>query len=205
MMTLTKTLVETQGRENINHDSKRADFLQEVIESLEDGILILNKAGKVLHANASAHRILSQFAQENCTENFVPPAIWNLCESLLSSQSLLSDKMIIFSEEIVLDKSNIFRIRARLINLDGFEIPCLLITIQNKYESLKHVALSEVKKFELTRREAEIWFLYRNNHSYKEIANKLFITINTVKKHMKNIHAKRQASAMLEERYQTQN
>ncbi|WP_445632959.1 Helix-turn-helix transcriptional regulator [Nostoc sp. DSM 114161] len=205
MMTLTKTLVETQGRENINHDSKRADFLQEVIESLEDGILILNKAGKVLHANASAHRILSQLAQENCTENFVPPAIWNLCESLLSSQSLLADKMIIFSDEIVLDKSNIFRIRARLINLDGFEIPCLLITIQNKYESLKHVALSEVKKFELTRREAEIWFLYRNNHSYKEIANKLFITINTVKKHMKNIHAKRQASAMLEERYQTQN
>jgi len=205
MMTLTKTLVETQRRENINHDSKRADFLQEVIEGLEDGILILNKAGKVLHANASAHRIFSQFAQENCTENFVPPAIWNLCESLLSNQSLLSEKMIIFSDEIVLDKSNIFRIRVRLLNMDGFDVPCLLITIQNKYECLKHVALSEVKKFELTRREAEIWFLYRNNHSYKEIANKLFITINTVKKHMKNIHAKRQAFAMLEERYQTQN
>ncbi|MDZ8028078.1 MAG: helix-turn-helix transcriptional regulator [Nostoc sp. SerVER01] len=205
MMTLTKTLVETQRRENINHDSKRADFLQKVIEGLEDGILILNKAGKVLHANASAHQIFSQFDQENCNDNFVPPAIWNLCESVLSSQSLISDKMIIFSDEIVLDKSNIFRIRVRLLSLDGFDVPCLLVTIQNKYESLKHVALTEVKKFELTRREAEIWFLYRNNHSYKEIANKLFITINTVKKHMKNIHAKRQASAMLEERYETQN
>ncbi|PHJ69088.1 LuxR family transcriptional regulator [Nostoc linckia z18] len=205
MMTLTKTLIETQLRENINRDSQRADFLEEVIESLEDGILILNKAGKVLHANASAHRIFSQFHQENCTENFLPPAIWNLCESLLKNQSLLPDTMVTFSHEIVLDKSNIFRIRVRLLNMDGFDIPCLLVTIQNKYESLKDVALSEVKKFDLTHREAEIWFLYRNNHSYKEIANQLFITINTVKKHMKNIHAKRQAALLLEEQYQTEN
>ncbi|MFN6539959.1 MAG: LuxR C-terminal-related transcriptional regulator [Nostoc sp. EkiNYC01] len=205
MMTLTKTLVETQRRENINYDSKRADFLQEVIEGLEDGILILNQAGKVLHANASAHQICCQFNQENCHDNFAPPAIWNLCESLLSNQSWLADKLIIFSDEIVLDKSNIFRIRVRLLDLDGFDVPCLLVTIQNKYECLKHVALTEVKKFELTRREAEIWFLYRNNYTYKEIASKLYITINTVKKHMKNIHAKRQASVMLDDRYQNQN
>ncbi|MFN6514207.1 MAG: helix-turn-helix transcriptional regulator [Nostoc sp. CreGUA01] len=202
MMTVTEKLVETQAQENINYDSKRADFLQEVIEGLEDGILILNKAGKVLHANACAYRICCEFHQENCQDNFVPPAIWNLCESLLSNQSWLADKMIIFSDEIIIDKLNVFRIRVRLLDLEGFDAPCLLVTIQNKYESLKHVALSEVKKFELTRREAEIWFLYRNNYSYKEIATQLFITINTVKKHMKNIHAKRQASVMHEDRYQ---
>ncbi len=202
MMTVTEKLVETQAQENIKYDSKRADFLQEVIEGLEDGILILNKAGKVLHANASAYRICCEFHQENCQDNSVPPAIWNLCESLLSNQSWLADKMIIFSDEIVIDKLNVFRIRVRLLDLEGFDAPCLLVTIQNKYESLKHVALSEVKKFELTRREAEIWFLYRNNYSYKEIATQLFITINTVKKHMKNIHAKRQACVIHEDRYQ---
>ncbi|WP_339382310.1 helix-turn-helix transcriptional regulator [Nostoc flagelliforme] len=80
-----------------------------------------------------------------------------------------------------------------MLDLEGFEVPCLLVTIENQYESVKNVALTEVKKFDLTRREAEIWFLYRSNYSYKEIATKLYITINTVKKHMKNIHTKRQA------------
>ncbi|MEH2143577.1 LuxR C-terminal-related transcriptional regulator [Nostoc sp.] len=204
MIALTKTLVqivaEPQQLDSINlHESKRANFLQEVIEGLEDGILILSKAGKVIHANASAHRLCFQFNQGNFNQNFVPPAIWNLCKSLVNNRYLFSDKLLILSDEIVLDKSNIFRIRVRLLDLDGFEVPCLLVTIENQYESVKNVALTEVKKFDLTPREAEIWFLYRSNYSYKEIANKLYITINTVKKHMKNIHTKRQTSLVLEE------
>jgi DNA-binding CsgD family transcriptional regulator len=199
MIALTKTLVKTVAEpeqlENIDLlNSKRANFLQEVIEGLEDGILILSPTGEVVHSNASANRLCCQFNQDNFNLNFVPPAIWNLCESLLSSRYLFSDKLLILSDEIVLDKSNIFRIRVRLLDLDGFEVPCLLVTIENQYESVKNVALTEVKKFDLTPREAEIWFLYRSNYSYKEIAMKLYITINTVKKHMKNIHTKRQAN-----------
>lgn len=198
MIALTKTLVKTvaepQKLDSIDfHDSKRADFLQEVIEGLEDGILILSQTGEVVHANASARRLCCQFNQGNFKQNFVPPVIWKLCESLFNSRYLFSDKLLILSDEIVLDKSNIFRIRVRLLDLEGFEEPSLLVTIENQYESVKNVALTEVKKFDLTPREAEIWFLYRSNYSYKEIATKLYITINTVKKHMKNIHTKRQA------------
>ncbi|MEH2304120.1 helix-turn-helix transcriptional regulator [Nostoc sp.] len=199
MIALTKTLVKTVAEpeqlENIDLlNSKRAIFLQEVIEGLEDGILILSQSGEVVHSNASANRLCCQFNQDNFNPNFVPSAIWNLCESLLSSRYFFSDKLLILSDEIVLDKSNIFRIRVRLLDLDGFEVPCLLVTIENQYESVKNIALTEVKKFDLTPREAEIWFLYRSNYSYKEIAMKLYITINTVKKHMKNIHTKRQAN-----------
>ncbi|MEH1833698.1 MAG: LuxR C-terminal-related transcriptional regulator [Nostoc sp.] len=203
MIALTKTVVQTlaepQQLDSIDlHDSKRADFLQEVIEGLEDGILILSQTGEVIHANASAHRLCCQFNQGNFNQNFLPPAIWNLCKSLLSSRDFFSDKLIILSDEIVLDKSIFFRIRVRLLDLDGFELPCLLVTVENQYESMKNVALTEVKKFDLTPREAEIWFLYKSNYSYKEIATKLYITINTVKKHMKNIHTKRQACFVVE-------
>lgn len=198
MSTRTKTLVKTVAAQNLDsidlYNSKRADFLQEVIEGLEDGILILSQNGEVVHANASARRLCCQFNQGKFNQNFVPPVIWNLCEPLFNSGYLLYDKLVILSDEIVLDKSNIFRIRVRLLDLEGFEIPCLLVTIENQYESVKNVALTEVKKFDLTPREAEIWFLYRSNYSYKEIATKLYITINTVKKHMKNIHTKRQGN-----------
>jgi WD40 repeat protein len=46
------------------------------------------------------------------------------------------------------------------------------------------------QKHGLTPREQDIWLLYRTNYSYKQIANELNISLNTVKKHMKNIYAK---------------
>ncbi|KAB8321303.1 helix-turn-helix transcriptional regulator [Tolypothrix campylonemoides VB511288] len=184
--------------------------------------------------------MLSQLNQDSSNPNFIPPAIWHLCKTLLDrsfypdfsrhvekptqnltpqppsllgngenskplkkqergfpdlakSKSFYPNKIIILCNEIVLDKTKIFRIRARLLNLDRFNRSSLLVIIENKCESLKNIALAEVRKYELTPREAEIWYLYRAKHSYKEIAAQLYITVNTVKKHMKNIHAKRQA------------
>ncbi|BAZ28441.1 LuxR family transcriptional regulator [Cylindrospermum sp. NIES-4074] len=197
MMTLTNTtakiVIAAQQLDSINfRDSEPAYFLQEVLEGLNDGILILSETGELVHANASAYRFCCQLNQGNLNHNFVPSVISQLCEFLLKSSSLLADKSIILSEEIALDESNIFRVRVRLLDSERFQVPCLLVTIENQYESLKHSVLTEAKKFGLTQREAEIWVLYRSNYSYKDIATKLFITLNTVKKHMKNIHAKRQ-------------
>ena len=52
-------------------------------------------------------------------------------------------------------------------------------------------------KCNLTSREQEIWSLRRSNYSYKEIAAELHITLNTVKKHLKNIYSKRETLQFL--------
>lgn len=197
MMTVTQTsakaAIKTQNLDNIDaHELLQASFLQAVIEGLEDGILIVNAIGKLIHANASAHLICSQLNPGINQLNFVPPVIWQLCKTLLDSQNSLSKRLIILSDEIVLNQSTILRVRVRLVNLEGCQIPNFLVTIENRYESLKNIAIAEIQKYDLTPRESEIWCLYRGNYSYKDIAAKLYITINTVKKHMKNIHAKRQ-------------
>ncbi|MBW4645189.1 MAG: helix-turn-helix transcriptional regulator [Goleter apudmare HA4340-LM2] len=194
MMTLTKTAIITQKLDSIDcQDLLQASFLQAVIEGLEDGILIVSEVGELVHANASAHLICAQLSHEDCHVNFVPPVIWQLCQSLLDSRNLLSGQLMILSDEIVINQSTILRVRVRLVSLENCQIPYFLVTIENRYESLRNTAIAEVKKYDLTPREAEIWCLYRGNYSYKDIASKLYITMNTVKKHMKNIHAKRQA------------
>jgi DNA-binding CsgD family transcriptional regulator len=194
MLTLTKTSSDTKVNTTVDiQDSQRAYFLQEVVESLQDGILILSASGNILHANSSAQRICLQLNESYSEANIVPSRIWQLCESLIENHSALSGQQVIVSDEIVVDKSTVFRIRVRWLDLIKFQTPCLLVTIENRYESLKNVAIAEVKKYDLTPREAEIWFLYRSNHSYKEIAESLYISLNTVKKHMKSIHSKRHA------------
>lgn len=187
---ITKENYSSRNIDNVNH--LETDFLQKIIESLADGILILSKTGSILYANKDANHICYQLNQFLNSKNLIPPNIWYLCESLIESHSLFPDKNLILSDEIDIDKSTILRIRVRWLNLDKINNSCLLVTIENRYESLKNAALAEVKQYDLTQREGEIWLLHRANYTYKEIAEQLYITINTVKKHMKNIHAKRQ-------------
>lgn len=195
MIALTQTLTQTALKQQPSVQLRalqQAAFLQKVLEGLGDGILILTATGELVHANAVAYHICCQLNQGHFNSNFIPPAIWDLCQSLLDSRSLVSEQVMMLSNEIVLDKSTTFHIRVRLLDLDRFQLPCFLVTIENRYESLKNTTISEIKKYDLTPREAEIWYLYKGNYSYKEMAAKLYITLNTVKKHMKNIHAKRQ-------------
>jgi DNA-binding CsgD family transcriptional regulator len=194
MLTLTKTSSDTKLNAAIDFkDSQQAYFLQEVVESLQDGILILNVSGDILHWNSSAQRICLQLNESHPQTNVVPVCIWQLCEPLIENRSESLGQELIVSDEIVVDKSTLFRVRVRWLDLIKFQTPCLLVAIENRYESLKNVALAEVKKYDLTPREAEIWLLYRANHSYKAIAELLYISLNTVKKHMKSIHSKRHA------------
>ncbi|OUL27831.1 helix-turn-helix transcriptional regulator [Nostoc sp. RF31YmG] len=207
MITLKKTSAKTENTiQNCNTfhscDLLQLYFLQLVIENLEDGILIVSEAGNVFHANASAYHICTQFKAEYGNQKFIHPVISRLCQSLIENQSWNSKKLIILADEIIVNQSNIFRIRVKYLKFEITQIPYFLVTIENCYKTLKNVTIFEVKKYDLTPREAEIWSLYRGNYSYKDIAAKLYISINTVKKHMRNIHAKRQAYLKAQQHYQ---
>jgi len=58
---------------------------------------------------------------------------------------------------------------------------------------------AEIEKYGLTPRESEVWLLYRANYSRKEIAAELFISIDTVKKHLKNIKTKQDKFLCIED------
>ncbi|MFB2773285.1 helix-turn-helix transcriptional regulator [Pelatocladus sp. BLCC-F211] len=173
------------------HSCQQADFLQEVMESLQDGLLIISEAGELIYANASAHHIFHQLQQDSYEDHKLPQAIWHICELLLVSRNQSLNKVFFLSDEISLNKTKIFRVRVRWLDLTKCKDSGFLVTIENRYESMRNLAIAEVAQYHLTQRETDIWCLYRANYSYKEIAAYLYISINTVKKHMKNIHAKR--------------
>jgi Bacterial regulatory proteins, luxR family len=175
-------------------DFKPISLLQEVLEGFIDGILILTEQGECIHANHCARRIFSQLTEGVSSVNSIPQEIWRVCQSLIESRELFPNQKMILESEIVKSDSVAFRVRARWLKLEHIKHPCLLVTLEDRYQSLQTIVTTDVHKYGLTPREAEVWLLYRANYSYKEIADELFITLNTVKKHMKNIHAKRKAT-----------
>jgi len=169
-------------------------LLQGVLEGFIDGILILTEAGELLHANQTAKCICQQLTEPGYQQYSVPSEIWLVCQSLIDSREMFPNQRIILESEIAKGNSVNFRLRVRWFKLEQMQQDCLLVTIEDKYQSLQEMVSNDVHQYDLTPREAEVWLLYRANYAYKEIAQKLYITINTVKKHMKNIHAKRKAT-----------
>jgi RNA polymerase sigma factor (sigma-70 family) len=167
-------------------------LLKAVIESFVDGILVLTPQRELVHANERARSLCHQLMENANSDNLVPEEIWLVCQSLLEANVRFSDEKFFSESEIHKNQAINIRIRARWLQLEQKEAKYLLVTLEDANQSSQSMALADAKKFGLTEREAEVWLLRRANLSYKEIADKLYITINTVKKHLKNIYAKQQ-------------
>ncbi|EGJ29597.1 MULTISPECIES: LuxR C-terminal-related transcriptional regulator [Moorena] len=165
-------------------------LLKAIIEGFVDGVLILNTNKKLFHANESGRRMCSQISQGKSPINSIPQAIWRVCESLIDSRELFGDRKLILEAEINVDKSVKFRVRVRWLTLELSRDPYLLFTLEDKHQSTKNSAITDAIKYGLSHREKEVWLLKKANFTYEEIAQQLCISINTVKKHLKNIYAK---------------
>ncbi len=177
-----------------SQNSKPPYFLQAIIEGFVDGVLILTETGEWVHTNECARRICRQLSSERFQCNLVPSSIWHICEALIESRELFPDESMIIEAEIDTNEAAGVRVRARWLKLEENHSPYLLVTLEDRKQSTQKAAIAEAKKYDLTPREAEVWLLRRAHYSYKEIAAKLYITVNTVKKHLKSVYAKQQAS-----------
>jgi DNA-binding CsgD family transcriptional regulator len=167
-------------------------FVKEVIESQIDGVLILTEQGKVIYANALAHHLCHQLMHTDQDLDTVPQQVWHICEALIESRHLFPDYLWIIDDKIETDRTTL-RIRARWMKVSGSPSPCLLVTLEDRKQALKNLAMAEAHRYRLTSREAEVWLLRRSNLTYKAIAAELHIALDTVKKHLKSVHAKRDA------------
>ncbi|MGQ4646682.1 LuxR C-terminal-related transcriptional regulator [Lyngbya aestuarii] len=182
--------LERSHEEFSSQQVKSSSLLQAIIEGFIDGVLILTSRGEWVHANYSGRQICQQISQDTCQFNSVPQPIWRVCQSLIDSRNWFPEQKMIIEDEINTDNLNSYRLRVRWLVLEESAQPYLLVTMEDKSQSSLNTALAEVDKYGLTEREADVWLLKRKNYSYKEIAHQLYITANTVKKHLKNIYAK---------------
>jgi DNA-binding CsgD family transcriptional regulator len=182
----------TSERPNLQASQSDNVLLQGLLESLLDGILILTEQGECIQANSLARQICSQLTPNKLPLNSVPKEIWDVCRALMESRDFFPAGSMIIESEIVSERATPLRIRVRWFKLNAFPQLCLLVILEDRCQSIQKLALAEVNKYQLTPRQAEVWLRRRANYTYQEIATDLYISINTVKKHMKNIQVKRE-------------
>ncbi len=177
----------------IFQDSPEFDPFVEVVEYFVDGILILTQQGNKIYSNSRADKICQHLCQGTCTPNSIPKEILHPCQDFAKHYFSSPQSTTISELEISNQNLGLFRLRVQRFSLDNPHQFYLLVIIEDRHQSLQNLVKLDTYKYGLTPSEEKVWLLRTAKYTYKQIAATLCVTLNTVKKHMKNIHAKRQA------------
>jgi DNA-binding CsgD family transcriptional regulator len=184
-------------------------FLQAVVEGLLDGVMIVTANQEIAQSNLRARQLCRRLNSSNSHEFTsgqvkmfelpLPAEIWRVCQAALESYELFPNQEIVPESEVACGCRTRLRIRAQRIEMAEEpesgrpSVPRVLVTLEDRGQSIENLAIADMKKFELTDREGQVWQLRLAGRSYREIAAELYITDNTVKKHIKSILSKRRA------------
>jgi DNA-binding CsgD family transcriptional regulator len=171
-------------------------LLQDILEGLVDGIIILTLQCEQIYLNQAARQICRQMDYDNTqihqSTTQLPKEIQQACQTLVKCLNQCSKQLSVIESEIILGKGTKYRVRARWLPSINDGSPYVLMLFEDYYQSIQKRALAEAQQYKLSHRETEVWVLRRTEHSYQDIASRLYISFNTVKKHLKNIHIKQQ-------------
>jgi DNA-binding CsgD family transcriptional regulator len=190
---MMSTVMYSNRKLTINHSASNVSgqLFQALVENLLDGAMILTKTGELVVSNTNASQMCRQLSHQ-LTQNLsrVPQQIWQCCQDLVENQ------LKVIEDEIKIDE-DVIRIRAWWLAAGLVDQPHLFVTLENQHQTAEYRARVEARRYGLTERETQVWLLRRSGYSYKEIAAELHIAEDTVKKHVKSIHAKRDSNEWL--------
>ncbi|MBE7385406.1 MAG: helix-turn-helix transcriptional regulator [Leptolyngbya sp. SIO1E4] len=188
---MTQTLLK-QPNASAQYFKKRAQYalLASVLEGFPEGTLILTVDGQLRLANKRGRQLCRQIGAF-ATEQSPSGPLGEICRYLVESRELFPDQNLEISQELRLDETTL-QIRIQWFQIDDEDEACLMVRLEDRAQSFLTAAFYEAQQYSLTERETEVWLLKRSGIGNKEIAATLFISINTVKRHIKHIYAKRE-------------
>jgi DNA-binding CsgD family transcriptional regulator len=179
----------------------RSPLLQAAIEELMDGILIITAQGEVVESNQQARQICHTLNLEQgvaSTPNALhrlPEQLWSPCQQVITAEQFLPGQSVVPEFEILTAATQLLRVRFRWLDAalyfrpSDLNCPYLLVMLEQRSTSL-----SPIRQYRLSQREYQVWQLRTQGYSYQSIANQLYITTHTVKKHLKNVRIKQRSA-----------
>jgi RNA polymerase sigma factor (sigma-70 family) len=165
-------------------------LLSAVLEGFVDGILVLTENGTCVHSNQKGRALCRDLSDGDST-NFLPPSLEAMCRHLLESREFYPETLLVLTQEFTSRAGHQIRARIQWLELPAATSVYLLMSLENQTRAAHSSAMLEAVQYNLTPRERAVWVLRRANRTYDEIAQELYITVNTVKRHLKSIYAKR--------------
>ena len=109
----------------------------------------------------------------------------------VGGQALVDDDSLRSVEaEVMLALDMQLRVQVRRVRVCNHPDEMVWVRLEDRQQLSRGRALLESRWYGLSGREGEVWQLRQAGCTYGEVAQRLFISVNTVKKHVRNIRAK---------------
>ncbi|MBE9070484.1 helix-turn-helix transcriptional regulator [Leptolyngbya cf. ectocarpi LEGE 11479] len=175
-------------------------FLESFLEAFSEGILVFDLSGALLYVNEAACGLLKQatstYEQQRLLEREIR-ALYRLMveqstDRIEAQTSLDEIPLRSVEAEVMLSLNMQLRIHVRRFQVCTYPDEMVWVRLEDRQQLSRARALLESRWYGLSEREGEVWQLRQAGFTYAEVAQRLFITVNTVKKHVRNIRAKRE-------------
>lgn len=196
-------------------------LVQTALDSLFDGVLIVNVQGEIMRVNHKAQRLLGCNIPATCLpvarttlgqhqdhgdgENRREPSdptphplqplldeIWRVCRAVIDSRTEFPHHHLVLDSDITIAEQ-CFRIRVHWMNHSVDDQPCLMVSIEDLWQTPVHAVNRDRWTYHHTTKEMAVWRLKSQGYSLRAIAQTLCVSEHTVKKHLKQIQVKRGA------------
>lgn len=168
-------------------------ILKQIIPCVLDGVIVFDQQNRLLYVNSKAATIVQKIAQNSQSLEGIPMEIVYIKRFMVEAKEKFPHQNWLSQSTIFVDCLAVFHVHARWIKDNNSGQYYLLLKMEDQNQFSQDLALEEAKRLGLTLREQEVWLLHRANYTYKQIAEALEITPNTVKKHMKSILVKQRS------------
>jgi hypothetical protein len=165
-----------------------------LMEFIKEGILVISEQLSPIYMNSKGREIYQKIINEEQSDlpHVLKEIAYYLRKHPEPSQSIIR-------KEYSLPNHSIIRIRATPIsepvdsNISSrnYEKPWIIFCLEDYDSRLEEDLNIQQEKYGLTQRETEVLQLLLHSNTYKDIALKLYIEINTVRFHVKNIYMKK--------------
>lgn len=193
MVTMSPSITLSDARSNAPQSIQETPdlpLLSAVLEGFIDGILVLSEDGTCVHSNQKG-RSLCRDLGDGDDSTPLPACLRTMQKHLQESREFYPETLLVLTQEFTSQAGQQIRARIQWLEFPAMPDAYLLLSLENKTRSAHASALLEAVQYNLTPRERAVWVLRRANRTYDEIAQELYITVNTVKRHLKSIYAKR--------------
>ncbi|MBW4489873.1 MAG: hypothetical protein KME12_18990 [Trichocoleus desertorum ATA4-8-CV12] len=169
-------------------------LLNALLNSLGQGFIVVSPTLQVIYWNQRAVELCRWFSS---TRSALPEELETFCRLFL--QRNCPEGQVVLADYQIEPRMRL-QVSARWLkgmansadstaatNLE----PGILLVLQDRQAILEEELQLVQTQLELTKREAEIWLLLKQEYSYQEIAQTLQVSLNTVKTHIKNLYSKK--------------
>jgi hypothetical protein len=171
-------------------ESALTQALRKLLPSVLEGVILFDENNRLIYISSKASEIIRRtFKGRQFSEN-IPQEVVYIKDMMIEAKKKFAQETWMNEFTIFVSHLTVLHIYARWIQGNSSGQNYLLLKMEDKNQLNHDFLLDEAKRLGLTLREQEVWLLNQTNYTYKQIAEMLDITLNTVKKHMKSILVK---------------